>query len=210
MLEPSRLKFTSGIQQISIVYVTERERMMYLLHLLTSYYHDFMSSPLQVGFHVSIQLMAHSPSFLQNCSCDTQPEVTSLFNLFPICNLPRTFLFQDQLTSYYMIGDFTVVPSWVLAVVIGLVGGSRLHQLGPTVPGSLAYSITFFMYAAMITSGLFVHCLYLVECGAGPPSKVSHKWSGFSREIELQLFGVWFSLCPYWLAIFLRAMILLQ
>ena len=74
--------------------------MMYLLHVLTSYYHDFMSNPLQVGFHVCMQLTAHSPPFPQNCSCDTQPEVVSLFNLFPICNLPRTFLFQDQLTSY--------------------------------------------------------------------------------------------------------------
>lgn len=60
----------------------------------------------------------------------------------------------------------------MLAVVIGLVGGARVHQLGPTVPGSLSYSVTFFMYAVMITSGLFVHCLYLVECGAAPPSKV--------------------------------------
>lgn len=65
-----------------------------------------------------------------------------------------------------------VVPSWVLAVVIGIVGGLRLKQLGPSIPGSLTYSFTYFTYAVMITSGLIVHCLFLVECGAAPVTEV--------------------------------------
>jgi hypothetical protein len=80
------------------------------------------------------------------------PEVTQLFNFLPVCNLP-------------------LVPTWVLAVVIGVVGGGKLHGLGPSAPGSLTYALTFFMYAAMITSGLFTHCLFRVECGAAPISE---------------------------------------
>lgn len=55
-------------------------------------------------------------------------------------------------------------------MVIGIGAGSSLSRLGPSVRGSLVYSIVYFMYAAMITSGLVVHCLYLVECGKSPPS----------------------------------------
>jgi hypothetical protein len=87
-----------------------------------------------------------------NCSCDTYPRVTTLFSFFPVCNLP-------------------LVPAWILAVVIGVVGGWQLQWLGPSMLGSFSYSITFFMYAAMITSGLFVHCLFLVECGAAPTTE---------------------------------------
>lgn len=65
-----------------------------------------------------------------------------------------------------------VVPAWFLAVVIGVVGGHTLQRLGPSVLGSFSYSITFFMYAAMITAGLITHCIFLVECGAQPVSKV--------------------------------------
>ena len=60
----------------------------------------------------------------------------------------------------------------MLAVVIGVVGGASLCRLGPSITGSLSYAVTFFLYATMITSGLFVHCLFLVECGAAPPSQV--------------------------------------
>lgn len=66
-----------------------------------------------------------------------------------------------------------VVPAWLLAVVIGVGGGNALQRLGPSVTGSFSYSITFFMYAAMITSGLITHSLFLVECGAGPVSQVT-------------------------------------
>ena len=73
---------------------------------------------------------------------------------------------------------YAVVPAWILAVVIGVVGGWRLKQSGPSMLGSFSYSVTFFMYAAMITSGLFVHCLFLVECGAAPATEVtSHMYS---------------------------------
>ena len=68
-----------------------------------------------------------------------------------------------------------VVPSWVLAVLIGVVGGVRLSPLGHRSSSSLSYSLTFFLYAIMITSGLFVHCLFLVECEAAAPSKVGRR-----------------------------------
>ena len=45
-------------------------------------------------------------------------------------------------------------------------------ELGQTVVGSLAYSLTYAMYAVMISSGLVVHCLFLVECGAEKSSVV--------------------------------------
>ena len=65
-----------------------------------------------------------------------------------------------------------VVPSWVLAVIVGLCGSYKLYHLSPAVTGSLSYAITFAMYALMITSGLFVHSLFLVECGQAPVSQV--------------------------------------
>ena len=60
---------------------------------------------------------------------------------------------------------YAVVGSWLLAVIIGLGACCQLERLGPAVRGSLAYSIVYMMYAVMITTGLVVHCLYLVECG---------------------------------------------
>lgn len=65
-----------------------------------------------------------------------------------------------------------VVPSWILAVIIGIFSGYKFYNLGPSVTGSLSYSITFVMYALMITSGLIVHCLFLVECGAESSNNV--------------------------------------
>lgn len=66
----------------------------------------------------------------------------------------------------------SVVPSWLLAVLIGLTLSVQFIRLGPAVTGSLSYAITFAMYAVMISSGLVVHCLYLVECGGQSPTKV--------------------------------------
>ena len=77
-----------------------------------------------------------------------------------------------------------VVPSWVLAVLIGVVGGVRLSPLGHRSSSSLSYSLTFFLYAIMITSGLFVHCLFLVECEAAAPSKVGRRMRGRQRAKE--------------------------
>ena len=60
----------------------------------------------------------------------------------------------------------TVVGAWLLAILVGVgIGGNFLSKLGPSVLGSLCYSITFYTYAVMITSGLVVHSLFLVECG---------------------------------------------
>ena len=59
-----------------------------------------------------------------------------------------------------------------MAVFIGLYFGTKFISLGEHVTGSLAYAITYFMYAVMISSGLVVHCLFLVECGAQSTSKV--------------------------------------
>ena len=66
-----------------------------------------------------------------------------------------------------------VVGAWLLAVAIGIVGGAKFWRLGPSVVGSFSYSLIFYTYAVMISSGLVVHCLYLVECGATPPNSVS-------------------------------------
>ena len=63
-----------------------------------------------------------------------------------------------------------VVGAWLLAVLIGLSAGTLLRRLGPFVTGSLSYSITFFTYAAMITSGVIVHSFFLVECGQEQPN----------------------------------------
>ena len=38
-------------------------------------------------------------------------------------------------------------------------------SLPKTTVGSLSYSITFFMYGVMITTGFIVHCLYESDCG---------------------------------------------
>ena len=65
-----------------------------------------------------------------------------------------------------------VFPIWVLAVVIGVVGGWKVFKFGPSVTGSQTYSITFYMYAAMITSGFLTHSVFLVECGAAPVTQV--------------------------------------
>lgn len=94
---------------------------------------------------------------LSNCSCDSHPEIThiSAFNQslsLDICNA-------------------LLVPSWMLAVVIGTCFGVRFLELGRQVTGSLAYSITYLMYAVMISSGLVVHCLFLVECRVQSPSQ---------------------------------------
>ena len=78
--------------------------------------------------------------------------------------------FYISLTCVYI--TYTVVPSWILAVVIGVTAASMFHRLGPSVTGSLSYAVTFATYAVMISSGLIVHCLYLVECDAQTPTKV--------------------------------------
>ena len=64
-----------------------------------------------------------------------------------------------------------VVGAWVLAVLVGaVVGGRSLAGLGLRVRGAVAYAITFYAYAIMITSGLVVHSLYLVECWQQQPT----------------------------------------
>ena len=73
---------------------------------------------------------------------------------------------------------FVVVGSWVIAVFIGLTCGSVLGKFGPSVVGSLSYSLSYYTYAVMITSGLVVHSLYLVKCGNEPPDGV---WRVFAN-----------------------------
>ncbi len=78
-------------------------------------------------------------------------------------------------------------------MALGLFFSVRFASLGPNVAGSLSYAITFGLYGIMITSGLVVHCIYLVECGGEPASQVSvymlcvevggvHVWCVRSRE----------------------------
>ena len=71
-----------------------------------------------------------------------------------------------------------VVGAWVLAILIAVIGGNRLSQLGPSVVGSMSYSVTFYTYGVMISSGLIVHSLYLVECGTQDPTNL---WMTFLR-----------------------------
>lgn len=61
----------------------------------------------------------------------------------------------------------------MIAVALGFGFGWKLFTLGRQVTGSLAYSFTYFMYAVMITSGLVVHCLFLVECTGHKDSQVA-------------------------------------
>ena len=80
----------------------------------------------------------------------------------------------------------TVVGAWLLAVTLGVVGGTKLLQLGSKVVGSFSYSLIFFTYAVMISSGLVVHCVYLVECGVQPPTTpVSTVWATVVADAEI-------------------------
>ena len=136
-----------------------------------------------------------------NCSCNMQPNVTVLFNL-PICNIsrePQPSATQQELHSLanLTVPCFAIVlPAWVLAVIIGLYGWFKISRLGPSVPGSISYADTFFMYAMMITSGFVVHSLFLVECGASPVTQVKvpslcfcwlHFWSPTSTPVHSHL-----------------------
>ncbi len=60
----------------------------------------------------------------------------------------------------------------MIAVLLGLYFSARFASLGSNVTGSLSYALTFALYGIMITSGLVVHCIYLVECGGEPASQV--------------------------------------
>ena len=104
---------------------------------------------------------------MANCSCDFHPAVVTLGPL-SICDAPGN----PYIYNYIFISCL-VVGAWLLAVTIGVVGGAKLWSLGPSVVGSFSYSLIFYTYAVMISSGLVVHCLYLVECGVQPPSLVS-------------------------------------
>ncbi len=71
-----------------------------------------------------------------------------------------------------------VVGAWLGAVVIALYCGTKLVRLGPSVNGSLSYSLSYFTYGLMISSGLIVHCIYLVECTGGKPKE---PWTLFAK-----------------------------
>ncbi|XP_065899752.1 uncharacterized protein [Dysidea avara] len=95
---------------------------------------------------------------MANCSCDLHPAVVK-FGPLLICDAP-------------------IVGAWLLAVTLGVVGGAKLLQLGSNVIGSFSYSLIFFTYAVMISSGLVTHCVYLVECGVQPPSTPGYRYAG--------------------------------
>ena len=108
---------------------------------------------------------------MANCSCD-HPSVISVGPLL-ICDAPSNTTLYISLCVNNVI-SYLVVGAWLLAVTIGVVGGAKLWGLGPSVVGSFSYSLIFYTYAVMISSGLVVHCLYLVECGVNPPTPVSN------------------------------------
>ena len=58
-----------------------------------------------------------------------------------------------------------MIPSWVGAVLVGLIAAYYITKLGKTVTGSLCYAITTGTYAFMMTSGFVTHSVYLAECG---------------------------------------------
>lgn len=61
----------------------------------------------------------------------------------------------------------------MLAVLLGLYFSSKFFRLGAGhVTGAWTYSFTYLLYAIMISSGLVLHCLFLVECGAQPETQV--------------------------------------
>jgi len=62
----------------------------------------------------------------------------------------------------------TVVPSWLL---------------GPAVLGSLSYSLTYFTYAVMITSGLLVHCILLYECTGASEDNTQARSSAYCANV---------------------------
>ena len=111
---------------------------------------------------------------LHSCTTGISNLSLSLSLSLPIpLSLPPSFPPAPRPPSVPPSSTLPVVPSWILAVIIGLFSGYKFHSLGPSVVGSISYSITFIMYALMITSGLIVHCLFLVECGAGAANAVS-------------------------------------
>jgi len=63
--------------------------------------------------------------------------------------------------------NWPLVPSWMGAFSIGMIGGVVIWRLGPRVVGSRSYAVSYFTYAVMMTSGLVVHCLFTVECENG-------------------------------------------
>lgn len=113
-------------------------------------------------------------STIANCSCD-HPAVINVGPLL-ICDAPGNTTLYISLCVNNVI-SYLVVGAWLLAVTIGVVGGAKLWALGPSVVGSFSYSLIFYTYAVMISSGLVVHCLYLVECGVNPPTPVSNSSS---------------------------------
>lgn len=63
-----------------------------------------------------------------------------------------------------------VIGAWLLAVFIGTAASYILTIRKSSSIGSLSYSITYFTYALMISSGFVVHCLFYVECKAERPT----------------------------------------
>ena len=122
-----------------------------------------------------------------------QPTVTVLFNQLPICNLSREPQPAHAGSCMLHSSLSLVLPAWILAVIIGLYGRFKISQLGPSVPGSISYAVTFLMYAVMITSGFIVHSLFLVECGAGQVTQVKSIF--FILLARLQIYSLHTDVC---------------
>ena len=118
-----------------------------------------------------IRIARDTRTTMANCSCD-HPAVITVGSL-SVCDAPSNTTLYNLFMCYSFI-SYLVVGAWFLAVTIGVVGGSKLWGLGPSVVGSFSYSLIFYTYAVMISSGLVVHSLYLVECGVSPPTPVSN------------------------------------
>lgn len=77
--------------------------------------------------------------------------------------------FHATVNNQNVLSPPVVVPSWMLAVLLGVWFSFKFHNLKQHV---WAYSVTYLMYALMITSGLVVHSLFLEECDAERRSNV--------------------------------------
>lgn len=117
-----------------------------------------------------------------------EPKLISFDVVTKNAAIPYVVFFEQAFFTLWLI----VVPSWGLAVLLGLFFGYKFFSFGQQVTGSLAYSLTYLMYAVMITSGLFVHCLFLQECEPRSNSQVSH--GGFQ--------GLWSAICGVFLSSF--------
>ena len=125
----------------------------------------FLAGGASFDFNIITRHAQHQVKMAVNCTCSLVPRLWNVFG-FELCNGPRK---DSVLMIMILIVYFTVLGSWLLAVLIGTIGGYLLSTKKSSSIGSLSYSITYFTYAVMMSSGFVVHCIYSVECKVDKP-----------------------------------------